>query len=138
MRLEFLGGGAAHGLVSRVAAAGGVEVGGTFGPVGAMREKLLAGEKCDVVILTHAQLCELTTLGNADPDSIADLGVVRTSIAVRSGRSRPDVSTPEALRAALLAALIAVTLGACESGGQAAGGATENGGRGKVKLGLPF
>lgn len=104
MPLAFLGGGASHGLVTRIASEAGVEVDGTFGPVGAMREKLLAGEKCDVVILTHAQVAELTALGNADPDCIADLGTVRTSIAVRAGAPRPDVSTPEGLRAALLAA----------------------------------
>lgn len=104
MRLEFLSGGAAHGVVSRVAREAGIDVGGSFGPVGAMRDKVLAGEKCDVIILTHAQVCELTALGNADADSIADLGTVRTSIAVRSGDAKPDVSTPEGLRAALLAA----------------------------------
>jgi molybdate transport system substrate-binding protein len=104
VRLEFLSGGAAHGLVKRVAGAAGIEVGGSFGPVGAMRDKLLAGEKCDVIILTHAQVCELTALGKAGAGSIADLGTVRTSIAVRSGDAKPDVSTPEGLRTALLAA----------------------------------
>lgn len=104
MRLEFLSGGAAHGLVARVAREAGVDVGGAFGPVGAMRERLLAGEKCDVLILTHAQVAELTALGVADADSIADLGVVRTSVAVASGRAHPDIATPEGLRRALLAA----------------------------------
>ena len=104
MRLAFLSGGAARALVVRAAAAAGVDVGGSFGPVGAMREKLLAGERCDVIVLTHAQLCELTALGRVDAGSIADLGVVQTSIAVRSGRVHPDVSSPAALRAALLAA----------------------------------
>ena len=40
--------------------------------------------------------------------------------------------------AALLAALLSASLTACESSGQAGGVATENGGRGKVKIGLPF
>jgi len=104
VRLEFLSGGAAHGLVTRVAKDTGVEVGGSFGPVGAMRERFLAGEGCDVVILTHPQVAELTALGKADSRSIADLGLVRTSIAVRSDAPKPDVSTPEALRAVLMAA----------------------------------
>ena len=55
-RLSFLSGGAANGIVSRVANTEGVEVGGSFGPVGAMRDKFLAGEACDLVILTHAQM----------------------------------------------------------------------------------
>lgn len=104
MRLEFLAGGAAHGVVARVAAEAGIEVGGAFGPVGGMRERLLAGERCDVVVLTHAQVCELTALGKVKPDRISDLGLVRTSIAVRAGTPLPDVSTPGGLRAALLAA----------------------------------
>ena len=104
MRLAFLSGGAAHGLVARVAAGAGVEPGGSFGPVGAMREALLAGEACDIAILSHVQICELTAKRRVDADSVADLGTVRTSIAVRSGTPRPDVSTPGALRAALLAA----------------------------------
>lgn len=104
MRLEFLAGGAAHGVVARTAAEAGIEVGGAFGPVGGMRDRLLAGERCDVVILTHAQVCELTAVGAVHADCVSDLGTVRTSIAVRTGASLPDVSTPEGLRAALLAA----------------------------------
>jgi hypothetical protein len=41
-------------------------------------------------------------------------------------------------RFALLIALLILGLAACESSGQAGGVATENGGRGKVKVGLPF
>jgi molybdate transport system substrate-binding protein len=104
VRLAFLSGGAAQGLVARVAREAGVETAGRFGPVGAMRDSLLAGEACDIVILSHAQLCGLIASRHVDAGSAADLGLVRTSIAVRSGEAKPDVSTPNALRAALLAA----------------------------------
>jgi molybdate transport system substrate-binding protein len=104
MRLTFLSGGAANGIVARVAKDAGIEVGGTFGPVGAMRDKLLAGEACDLVILTHAQIAGLTASGHVDPAAVSDLGTVQTSVAVRTDSPPVDVSTPEGLRAALLAA----------------------------------
>lgn len=103
-RLQFLSGGAANGIVSRVAKAAGIETAGSFGPVGAMRDKFLAGEACDLVILTHAQIAELTALGRVDLAAVADLGTVQTSVAVRSDAPPIDVSTPDGLRAALLAA----------------------------------
>ncbi|APV48691.1 hypothetical protein BWI17_02725 [Betaproteobacteria bacterium GR16-43] len=104
MRLAFLSGGAANGIVARVAKDAGIEVGGTFGPVGAMRDKLLAGEPCDLVILTHAQIAGLTASGHVEPAAVSDLGTVQTSVAVRTDAPPVDVSTPEGLRAALLAA----------------------------------
>jgi molybdate transport system substrate-binding protein len=104
MRVEFLSAGAAHGLVRALAADAGVDVGGHFGAVGAMRERFLAGEPCDLTILTHAQVAQLCGEERAEPRMSADLGAVTTSIAVPGGTPRPDVSNAEALRAALLAA----------------------------------
>jgi molybdate transport system substrate-binding protein len=103
-RGDFLSGGAAHGLVRAIAADAGVEIGGHFGAVGAMRERFLAGEPCDIVILTHAQVAALCAQERAEPRMCADLGSVATSIAVRSGDGVPDVSNADALRAALLGA----------------------------------
>src|SRR3954466_2758881 len=97
--LRLLSGGAAMALVEKVK--GPLDVQGTFGAVGAMRDKLLAGEPCDVVILTRALIDELTRQGDAVAGSARDLGVVMTGVAVKSGEPAPDVSTREALRAAL-------------------------------------
>ncbi len=69
-----------------------------------MLEKLRAGEPCDVAILTRAQIAALAAEGAVLPDTVVDLGTVPTSIAVPNAHASPDVSTPEALRAALLAA----------------------------------
>ena len=102
--MHFLSAGAAHGLVTAVARDAGVEVAGSFGAVGAMLEKFRAGEACDVVILTHAQIADLAATAQAIPDTSADLGSVPTAIAVRDGAELPDVSNEAALRAALLAA----------------------------------
>jgi molybdate transport system substrate-binding protein len=104
VRLTFLSAGAAQGLVTALAAEAGVEIAGAFSAVGAIREKFLAGEACDIVILTRAQIAELAAQGRVAADTCADLGTVHTSIAVRSGAPIPDVSSEDALRATLLAA----------------------------------
>ena len=76
----------------------------TFRAVGAIKEKLLAGEPCDLVILTAAQLRDLAQSGRVQSDSIAALGRVATAIAVRAGEPSPEIGDPESLRRVLLAA----------------------------------
>jgi molybdate transport system substrate-binding protein len=102
--LRFLSAGAAHGLVAAVAREQGIGVEGSFGAVGAMLEKHRAGEPCDVVILTHAQIAKLTAERAVVPGTSADVGTVATSIAVRAADPAPDVGGEAALRAALTAA----------------------------------
>jgi molybdate transport system substrate-binding protein len=106
--LKILSGGAAQGLVSqlqgRFYAEAGRAVEGAFGAVGAMRDKLLAGEPCDVLILTQALIDQLTASGQVRADSARALGIVRTGVAVKRGEPQPNVDTPEAFKAALLAA----------------------------------
>ena len=103
-KIDILSAGAAQALASAVARQAGVQLDGTFGAVGGILEKFLAGVACDVVILTHAQVAQLTARNRVALEFCSDLGVVRTSVAVRAGDSRPDVSTPAALREALLSA----------------------------------
>ena len=69
-----------------------------------MRDKLLGGEPCDVVILTQALIDALTQQGHVVPGSAMPLGVVKTGVAVKQGDPHPDVSTRDALKAALLRA----------------------------------
>jgi len=102
--VRFVSAGAAQGLVGAVARGADASVEGSFGAVGAMLEKYRAGEACDVVILTHAQITTLAAEGAVDPQSCMDLGSVATSIAVRAGESVPEVNDAASLRAALLAA----------------------------------
>ena len=106
--LNLLCAGAAQGLVKALQAsflaATGADVATRFGAVGALQEALLAGEPCDVMVVTAAMVEALTADGRLRPGSSAALGRVRTGIAVRSGQPRPDVATPEALKAALLQA----------------------------------
>ncbi len=106
--LHILSGGAAQGLVNQLRGIiyneTGRAVEGSFGAVGLMRDKLLAGDPCDVLILTQTLIEELTMAGRVVPGSARPLGVVKTGVAVKSGEPQPQVDTPEALKAALLAA----------------------------------
>ncbi len=103
--LRIISGGAAQGLVGQLkdkfTAAQGMNVEGTFGAVGLMREKLLAGEPCDVMILTGEQISALASTGKLVARSARALGRVKTGVAVKAGEPLPDVSTPKALEALL-------------------------------------
>ena len=107
-QVRLLSGGAAHGVVDALAPQfrdqTDAEIVGSFGPVGGMRDRLLAGEPADLVILTKALIAELAAGGRVLADSCVDLGRVRTGVAVKQGDPIPDVSNAQALRAALLAA----------------------------------
>jgi len=103
MKLRFVSAGAAHSIVTALAAARSIDVEGSFGAVGAMRDKFLAGEACDIVILTGAQIAELAAANRVLGDTAADMGRVATSIAVRAGEMPPQVADAASLAAALCA-----------------------------------
>ncbi|HET9822844.1 MAG TPA: substrate-binding domain-containing protein [Burkholderiaceae bacterium] len=106
--LHLLSAGAAQGLVRalepRLNAELGLALSARFGAVGAMQSLFDAGEPCDVLILTDAMIEALGRQGAVAAATRAPLGRVRTGVAVRRGDGAPDVSTPQALRDALLAA----------------------------------
>jgi molybdate transport system substrate-binding protein len=108
MTLHVLSGGAAKGVVAALRPAfekqTGAEVDGTFGAVGMMKDALLAGAPCDVIILTAALIDGLVADGHAVAGTAAALGRVATGIAVPTGDAAPDVSDGPALAAALKAA----------------------------------
>ena len=105
MDLRMLCAGAAQGLVKALApalaAATGGGVQGSFGAVGAMKEKLLAGEPCDVIVLTAALIDELAAGGQVLRDTIAPLGRVGTGVAVRTGEPLPGIADGAALAGTL-------------------------------------
>jgi molybdate transport system substrate-binding protein len=75
-------------------AAGGVDV----------AKRVRAGEALDVVILSSTAIDSLIAAGSLLPDSRIDLVKSGVAIAVRAGAPHPDVSTPEAVKGAVLAA----------------------------------
>jgi molybdate transport system substrate-binding protein len=108
VQLILLSGGAAEGLVRKLRHEFQIStrcmIAGTFGAVGAMREKLLAGAPADLILLTSPLIGELTRSGHVRPGSAVDIGVVHTGLAVRSGKPIPPIGDAQALRSALLAA----------------------------------
>jgi molybdate transport system substrate-binding protein len=108
MQLNILSGGAAQSVVNGLAgdfrAATGYDLACTFSAVGAMKAKLLSGAPADLVILTQALIAELAAGGQVLADSCADLGRVRTGVAVRAGEPLPDIASADALRRTILAA----------------------------------
>lgn len=108
MPLHVLSGGAAQGLVQAVADAFrrdcGLEISGTFGAVGAMRETLATGAPADLLILTAALIADLERAGQVVAGSAVPIGVVRTGVAVRSGDPALACGDAGRLQAALDAA----------------------------------
>jgi len=104
-RLQLLSAGAAQGIVGSLAdefrAETGAIIDGTFGAVGAMRDRLLAGAPCDALILTAALIDTLEAAGRVVPATAAPLGRVRTGVAVRTGERLPPLADGPALRKTL-------------------------------------
>jgi molybdate transport system substrate-binding protein len=80
----------------------GNEVELSFGTVGALQQRLDAGETADVVISGKPAIDALEQGGRFAPKSRADIATVRIGVAVRAGAPAPDISTPEAFRQALV------------------------------------
>jgi molybdate transport system substrate-binding protein len=106
--LNLLCAGAAQGLVgalqARFKAQTGADIQARFGAVGAIKEALLEGAPCDVLVLTETLITGLVADGRLLAGSPALLGRVRTGVAVRAGTPWPDVASAAGLKAALRAA----------------------------------
>jgi molybdate transport system substrate-binding protein len=106
--LKILGGGAAQGLVAGMApkfkAMTGLDIAGEFGAVGAMADKLRAGTQADIVVLTAAMIGALARENRVFANSVADIGLVETAIAIRAGDPPVLVRNSVELRKAFLAA----------------------------------
>jgi molybdate transport system substrate-binding protein len=106
MDVHLLSGGAAQGVVKALwpdfSADTGAALKGAFGAVGIMKDRFLAGEACDVLILTAALIDGLAKSGHVDAGTATPLGSVKTGIAVRAGDPMPEVSSAAGLKAALL------------------------------------
>lgn len=104
--LTILSGGAAQALVESLRPAfearSGHRIDGTFGAVGAMRDKLLDGAPADLVILTAALIARLEREGHLVFNSAKIIGGVETAIAVRRRDATPAIGSADSLRAALL------------------------------------
>jgi len=70
----------------------------------AIPARLARREPADVVILARSALDKLAASGQVSPGSEIDLGLSKIAVAVKEGAPIPDISTPQAVRATLIAA----------------------------------
>ena len=68
------------------------------------KKRILAGERADVIILTRAMIEDLAKQGKVAADSIANVAGTPVSVVARAGAAKPDISSVEAFKQALLAA----------------------------------
>jgi molybdate transport system substrate-binding protein len=106
--MQVLSGGAAAAVVKAVQAefekSTDTSIHGTFSAVGQMRDQLVGGTPCDVVILTKPLIDQLITSGHVVAGSARSLGKVKTGVAVRTGTAHPSVKTRAELHAAMSSA----------------------------------
>jgi len=90
-------------LAPSFARANGHNVHASYGPSGGLARRFVGGEAADMIVIDRGALDELIRQGKVLPGR-TDVARTGIGIAVRKGAPKPDVSTPEALKRALLAA----------------------------------
>jgi molybdate transport system substrate-binding protein len=75
-----------------------------YRPTAALKQEIDAGEPFDVVIVTVESIAQLSKEGKTTGGEGTALSRVGVGIGIRKGAARPDISTPEALKSALLGA----------------------------------
>jgi molybdate transport system substrate-binding protein len=106
--IKVLSAGAMKAMVSELGAEFTRETGHTLaltsGTVGQLRDKILAGEAADVVVMSDTAIDQLIGQGHLARGSRVDIARTGIGVAVREGAPKPDIATPEAFKQALLAA----------------------------------
>ena len=91
-------------LVPQFERATGHKVTTTWSGTTAIMKQMAAGERYDLVMISSRELDELIRQGKLVAGSRVDLAKSGIGVAVRAGALRPDLSSGEALKRALLAA----------------------------------
>ena len=95
---------AVEALIPEFEQATGQRIVATWATSATLDKRLRAGESADLLISTHGGIDSLMRDGKVSPGTRVDLANSVVAIAVRKGEAQPDISTPEALKRALLAA----------------------------------
>lgn len=106
--LKVISAGAVRGLIAQIiddySGRTGQRFDFTIGTTGQLRNIIASGQPADLIICSAPLMAELEKVGKFTPGSRTDLGRVGIGVAVRDGAAVPDVATPEAFKAALVAA----------------------------------
>ena len=76
----------------------------SYGPAGAIVQRARSGETFDVLIATSSQIADLEKQGIVGAGTKRDLAKVGIGVYVKKGATKPDVSTVEQFKQALLKA----------------------------------
>lgn len=108
--IKVMSAGAVQAMVTALgnewAAANGHTLDLNFATVGTLKDRLTGGERTDLAVLSESAIAALDKTGLFVPGSIKDLGRTRTGVCIREGAAKPDISTVEAFKQALLNAKV--------------------------------
>jgi molybdate transport system substrate-binding protein len=106
--LKVTSAGAVRGLIAQIiddySRQTGQKFDFTIGTTGQLRNIIGSGQHADLIIVSTPLMGELEKTGKLTAGSRADLGRVGIGVTIRDGAAAPDVSTPDALKNALIAA----------------------------------
>jgi molybdate transport system substrate-binding protein len=106
--LKVISAGAVRGLIAEIiddySRQTGQKFDFTIGTTGQLRNIIASGQHADLIIVSAPLMGELEKTGKLTPGSRAELGRVGIGVTVREGVTAPDVSTPDALKKALIEA----------------------------------
>lgn len=105
--INVIAAGAVRGVVGMIddyAKSSGHKFNFTVGPTGMLRETIASGKAADLIIASAPLMAELEKTGKIAPGSRVDIGRVGLGLVVRAGAPVPNVSTPDAVKQALLKA----------------------------------
>jgi molybdate transport system substrate-binding protein len=105
--LKVMGAGPVEGTVKELVSAfvheTGQKVEGVFNTVGFIQDRLKAGERPDILILSAPVMETMEKDGSLVAGSRTEIGRATSGFAVRAGAPTPDISTPDAMKKTLLA-----------------------------------
>ena len=104
--LRVISAGAVRGLISQIiddySRQTGQKFDFTIGTTGQLRDIIASGRHADLIIVSAPLMGELEKTGKLTAGSRAELGRVGIGVTIRDGATAPDVSTPDALKKALI------------------------------------
>lgn len=89
-------------LVPSFEGGSGNRVSFTFGTAGDVEKRLEAGEVFDIAVATKPRLAKLESAGTIVPGSVVVVGRSPLALAVRAGAPKPDISSVDAFKRAML------------------------------------
>jgi molybdate transport system substrate-binding protein len=91
-------------LVAAFQEATGHKVTTVWGGTEGIAKRISAGEQADVILIAAPNLDRLVNEGKLVPGSRADFAMSGIGIAIRKGNARPDISSADAIKRAVLSA----------------------------------